>query len=29
MAHSLDELTFVSAGGTVIAADEVNPAFLE
>ena len=29
MAHSLDELTFVSAGGTIISADEVSPAFLE
>jgi phage baseplate assembly protein W len=29
MANSLDELTFTSAGGTVIAAEEVNPAFLE
>ena len=29
MAHSLDELTFESAGGTIIAAEEVNPAFLE
>ena len=29
MAHSLDELTFESASGTIIAADEVNPAFLE
>ena len=29
MAHSLEELTFESAGGTIIAANEVNPAFLE
>jgi len=29
MAHSLDELTFVSAGGTIISADEVSPTFLE
>jgi hypothetical protein len=29
MANSLDELTFISAGGTIIAAEEVNPAFLE
>jgi phage baseplate assembly protein W len=29
MAHSLDELTFESASGTIIAADEVSPAFLE
>ena len=29
MAHSLEELTFESAGGSIIAANEVNPAFLE
>jgi phage baseplate assembly protein W len=29
MAQSLDELTFISAGGTIISADEVSPAFLE
>ena len=29
MAHSLDELTFESASGTIIAADEVSPTFLE
>jgi phage baseplate assembly protein W len=29
MSDSLDELTFSSAGGTLIAADEVSPAFLD
>jgi phage baseplate assembly protein W len=29
LAHSLEELTFVSSGGVIIAADEVTPGFLE
>ena len=29
LAHSLEELTFVSSGGVIIAADEVSPGFLE
>ena len=29
MADSLEELTFISSGGTIIASDDVSPAFLE
>jgi len=29
LAHSLEELTFISSGGVIIAADEVSPAFSE
>ena len=29
MANSLDELTFISTGGIILAADEVSPAFLD
>ena len=29
MADSLEELTFISSGGTIIASDDVSPAFLQ